>query len=170
MKRVIMMVAGLGLLAGMATAATAFPGGAPDEARMQQRMERMADSLGLTADQRQQVQQIHAQARPQFEEIGKRMQANRRAMHDLDPSAADYDAQVAKLAHEKGQLVEQMVIQRSHVRAQLHAVLTPEQQAKAKQLWQQRHQRKGDWHKGKGHKGQCPRDGRGPGMGPGAGV
>jgi len=117
------------LAVGFANMAYASPHGGG-----MQKMERMADELNLTDQQRQQFKQIHRDNRGAGMAIHDAMQDNRDVMRKLDPGAKNYSKQVAKLADEKADLVKQMTIHRAEVRAQIHAILTPEQQKKASEL------------------------------------
>lgn len=62
------------------------------------------------------------------------MQDNREALHRLSPADDDYAAKVARLARKQGELVEKMIRVLSRVRAEVYAILTPEQREKAKQI------------------------------------
>jgi len=116
---------------GMAATAGAFPG---DHGGKQQRYERMADKLDMNDEQRRQLKQIHRQARPQILELKDAMQDNREAMRKLDPKSVQFDAQVARLAKQQGELLTQKIIQRNQVRASVFAILTPEQREAAKKM------------------------------------
>jgi len=97
-------------------------------------MQRMADDLKLSDQQRQQFKQIHSEGHASGKALHDVLQANRKAMRKLDPGSADYHAQVVKLAAEKGELVKQMVIQHAEMRAKVYAILTPEQRKMAKEM------------------------------------
>ena len=125
-------------LASLSSPAYAFPHHGPDGMR---HMERMADSLNLTEQQRQQFKQIHRDGRNAGMAIHDAMQDNRDAMMKLDPGAKNYSAQVAKLAAEKGELVKQMTIHYADQRRKVYAMLTPEQRSKAAEM--KKHFRKG---------------------------
>ncbi|OIO70752.1 MAG: hypothetical protein AUJ57_08110 [Zetaproteobacteria bacterium CG1_02_53_45] len=118
-----------------------------------QRMERMADELNLTDQQRQQFKQIHRDNRGAGMALHDAMQDNRDALRKLDPGASNYSKQVARLAAEKGELVKKVTMHRAEVKARVHAILTPEQQKKAAEL--QQNFRKGgkDDNGGFGHGG-----------------
>ena len=119
-------------------------------------LERMANELNLTDVQRQQMKQLHRDARGEKLAIRDAMQDNREAMRKLDPSAKEYSQQVERLAAEKGDLVERMTIHRSNVRAQMHAVLTPEQRELAKDMRKQHRRGDGERHK-RGEQRSCRR-------------
>jgi len=128
-------------------------GGPNGERNMDRRAERMAEKLNLSDTQRDQFKQIHEQGRGEGQAIHEAMQKNRDAMHKLDPSAKDYAKQVAKLANEQAELVKQMVVHKSEVRAEVHAMLTPEQREKMGQMHMDRKgkgKRSGDGPRGKG--------------------
>ena len=140
-------VLGLGTVLSMTMVSTAgaFPG---EHGGKQQRYERMADKLDMNDQQRQQLKQIHRQARPQMLKLKDAMQDNREAMRKLDPNSAQFSAELAKLAKQQGELVTQKIIQRNQVRASVFAILTPEQRKVAKQM-KRKHSGKCGKHDGK---------------------
>ncbi|HKI61598.1 MAG TPA: Spy/CpxP family protein refolding chaperone [Mariprofundaceae bacterium] len=114
---------------------------------------RFADKLDLSKEQRQQLKQIHRDARPAMLKLKDAMQDNREAMRELDPGDSAFLKKTAKLADEKGRLITQMINEHAKVRAKVYNVLTPEQRAKAKQLRSERrgkgmHRRGGDERQG----------------------
>ncbi|MFQ5518997.1 MAG: Spy/CpxP family protein refolding chaperone, partial [Mariprofundus sp.] len=98
------------------------------------RLERMAEKLDLTDAQRQQLKQIHRSKRAEGMQIHDAMQDNREALLKLNPAESDYSNRVARLAGGQGDLVKQMIIHKSGVRAQVSAILTPAQRKKAAEL------------------------------------
>jgi len=117
-----------------------------------QQMERMADELQLTDEQRQQLKNIHRGKRSEAMLLHDAMQDNREALEKLNPGASNYEAQLVKLAGEKAQLVKRKVIQEGKMRARVYAILTPEQREKATEM--KRHHRpcKGGGERGdRGH-------------------
>ena len=134
----VFFVVAASLFVVAANVATAEPhrGGGSDR-----HMQRMADELNLNDEQRQQLKQIHSEAKGGKQAMRDAMRDIRESLHKLDPSASDYNAQVEKLAVEKGELVKRITVHRSQVRAQVHAILTPEQRELAKDM---RKQRRGD--------------------------
>lgn len=120
------------LMISSANMANACPGGGPQGG--ERNGQRMAEQLNLSDRQQEQVKQIRSERRAGGKSIHEAMQLNRDAMRKLNPGSADYNAQVATLAEEKAVLVKQMVMHRSESRAQVYAVLTPEQREKAASL------------------------------------
>ncbi len=145
MKMISVLGLGTALSLGMATTAGAFPG---KSCGQQQRYERMADRLDMNDEQRQQLKQIHRQARPQMLELKDAMQDNREALRKLDPQSPQFDTQVAELAKQQGELVTQKIIQRNQLRAKVFAILTPEQREMAKKM-KRNHSGKRGKHDGK---------------------
>jgi len=135
MNKTMKMISTLGLAMalslGMATTAEAFQG---QSGGKQQRYERMADKLDMNDEQRQQLKQIHRQARPQMLELKDAMQDNREALRKLDPKSSQFSTQVAELAKQQGELVTQKIIQRNQMRASVFAILTAEQREAAKKM------------------------------------
>ena len=82
--------------------------------------------LNLTADQQTQVRSILAQAKPQFSALMASSRANRDALATTAPS--DHPAYDSLLATSKANAATGIQL-RSDVWAQIHAVLTPAQQA-----------------------------------------
>lgn len=62
----------------------------------------------------------------------------------LDPSAPDYEEQVAELAKQKADQAEQRVLRQAQMQAKIHAILTPEQREELKTLRAERAQRWAD--------------------------
>ena len=145
MKMISILGLATALSLGMAATAGAFPGG---HGGKQQRYERMADRLDMSDQQRQQLKQIHRQARPQMLDMKDAMQDNREALRKLDPKSPQFDTQVAELAKQQGELVTQKIIQRQQLRASVFAILTPEQREVAKQM-KRKHSGKCGKHAGK---------------------
>jgi Spy/CpxP family protein refolding chaperone len=97
----------------------------------------MERNLNLSDEQKAQIQAIfmankNEEDRPQ---PGAGLMA-------LDPTAADYDTQVQQLAKQQATKVEQGIVARSKVHAQVYAVLTVPQREKMKTLIQERQDRK----------------------------
>ncbi|MDX8405324.1 MAG: Spy/CpxP family protein refolding chaperone [Mariprofundus sp.] len=108
-------------------------------------LQRMADDLKLTEVQRQQFKQIHRESRDSEMTLHDAMQDNRDAQHQLNPGDRNYRSKLVELADEKAALVKQMVIHHGELRANVYAMLTPEQRQRAKELAAERpHHQKGE--------------------------
>ena len=127
-SKLILALAGLALLAAPALRAADAPeapppGDKPDRherrEEMRENLKKMAKELNLTADQQSKIEAIHQQAREAL-----------KALHD-DTTLSE-DQKHAKMKE-----------LRKSTEDQVHALLTPEQQAKAKEL-REKHGRHGD--------------------------
>lgn len=139
-----------------ATAAHAGKGCGMDHHRhrgfdSEQRINRLADRLELSAEQRDKVRAIVDKSRPALRAVHDKMRDNRKAMHALmqeekvseaanAPSMARgprldpiRDSDIRKLADARGKLVAEMTVLRARMKSDIHAVLTPEQRDKLKQ-------------------------------------
>ncbi len=103
--------------------------------------------LDLTEDQRNQVRTILESHKSQFQQIHKRIRedimAERAAAQATPPDEATIRAKSADFGNAQGHLVVLM----AHVRAEVFAVLTPDQQAKAEALKEKMQQRREEWRK-----------------------
>jgi protein CpxP len=90
-------------------------------------LSRMTEKLGLDATQEQSVRNLMEAARPQFDSLRDRSRANRDALRDLDVNDPAYEAKLQDLATESGQLATEMTLLHGRLRADINAVLTPEQ-------------------------------------------
>ena len=101
-------------------------------------LDRMADRLKLTAEQRASIKTVMETSKPQVADIREKMRANREALRELR-RASNIDAgQVEQLAHERGNLVANMIIERTKVRSEIRQVLTDAQREKMRQMRENR--------------------------------
>lgn len=150
-RKMIVSVLAASLVAG--TSALAYAGqkencSAAD--RADKRVERMTKHLELNEAQTASVKALFAdQAAQRPEQPRKGM----KGLAQLDPNAADYNEQVqARIADMQQQLAER-VERRANFKAELYAILTPEQEEKLAEM----RERKGKHHRdGKHHRGDGP--------------
>jgi len=102
------------------------------------RIDRMAAMLDLTKEQREKVRAIVDKSTPKTRELRDKLADNRTQLRTLVQQDKAKDADVRKLADEQGKLVAEMIVQRTKVKNEIHAVLTPEQREKVQQRWQNR--------------------------------
>jgi len=91
---------------------------------------RLPAELGLSSQQRHSVRALLDQARPGFAQLRGQMQAGAELLARTAPDDPAYPSVVASVSQSAGNLAAQFVRQASALRAQLHAVLTPEQRAR----------------------------------------
>lgn len=103
------------------------------------RLQYLEKKLDLSAEQTAAIEAIHS-AHAKGDVKGHK----RKFMQDiaeLDPASPDYQEQVAAIAKEQAAKVEQSIIERGRIHAQVYEVLTPEQRTKLKELKAKRKER-----------------------------
>lgn len=90
-------------------------------------VEKMAAHLDLDAAQVESVQKIMDASRDDMDSLRQRLEANREAAQALDVDDPAYADNLEQLAVESGELATEMTRLRGRIRAEVHAVLTPEQ-------------------------------------------
>lgn len=101
-------------------------------------LNRMTDRLKLTAEQRSSVEAILQKSKPQMADLKEEMQTNRKALHELRRDGYSDAGQVRALAQERGNLVTDLIIQRSKIRNEIQQVLTDAQREQMKQMREKR--------------------------------
>lgn len=100
--------------------------------------ERMAGELGLSEAQRQSIRGLFESARPAMEQRRAQMRTNAELMRRTQPGDRDYQAVVERVSRSAGELAASAVSDAAQLRAQVWAVLTPEQRTRLQQLQEQR--------------------------------
>jgi Spy/CpxP family protein refolding chaperone len=113
-------------------------GHGPHRMEPEARIEHMADILDLTKEQRDKVRAIVDKSTPQTCELRDKMTDNRKQLHTLMQQGNAKEADVRKLADAQGKLLADMIVQRTKVRNEINAVLSPEQREKLQQRFEQR--------------------------------
>jgi periplasmic protein CpxP/Spy len=98
--------------------------------------------LDLTDAQREQVQSIFEQNRDEIRAAGEKLRTARRALYDAASAGSVDEAAIRTAAEALANAEAEAAINHARVHAQVWQILTPEQQAKAKELRQQREQRR----------------------------
>ena len=103
----------------------------------------LADRLGLDEDQQNSIealmtagQELGSVDRERLKELKESLQAQ---VEDFDPGATQ------QLADEIGEITTRLTYQRTSTRAQVHAILTPEQRTQLEALHEQRGERRSKW-------------------------
>ncbi len=111
--------------------------------RMVEHLSRVADDLALSDEQVEQMFTVTDASRGELRQLMLQMQDNKQALHETTGfDVYDADA-IAELATTQGNLVAQMIIMKSRMRAEIMTILSPEQRGKAEALKSQRHGRHG---------------------------
>jgi Spy/CpxP family protein refolding chaperone len=125
------------------------------EERMENRLGKMAVILDLTKEQQEKIEGLSENNWKERQELRSKMQANRDALRAYRSSNdVDVDEFRAK-ARQQADLKADMMAQKVEHRAAIFAIMTPEQQKKAEQLWEMRGNKHGQ--RGFGQK-NCDRD------------
>ena len=89
-------------------------------------------SLDLTDEQKSKVKEILDANRSTIQPIRGQMRTNHEKLAALKGNFDD--AAVTEIAKNQGDLTEQLIVARQHVKSQIFAILTDEQKAKAEKL------------------------------------
>jgi len=97
-------------------------------------MERMAQALHLTDEQREKVKVSMGDSREEMHQIREAMQQKNMRLKKLNPSEKGYREKVKHLAHAMGVLMEKKTILNARMRASLYSILSDEQREIAVKL------------------------------------
>ena len=101
-------------------------------------VDRMAERLDLSKEQRDKVRAIVDKTRPQTRELRDKLSENRKQLQTLTRQGTAKESEIRKLADNQGKLIADMIMQRSKVQGEINAVLTPEQREKMQQRFENR--------------------------------
>ncbi len=104
--------------------------------------QRMAQQLGLTDQQKTQIQQILQNEKPAIQPLRQQLKAARQQMNAATANGQFDEAQVRNIATSESQAMTSLLVERQRVKAEIWKVLTPDQRTKADQLKQQFAQRR----------------------------
>ncbi len=100
--------------------------------------ERTAGELELSDSQRQRIRGLFESARPGMQQRREQMRANAELMRRTQPGDPEYRAVVERVSRSAGELAASAVSDAAALRAQIWAVLTPEQRTRLQQIQEQR--------------------------------
>jgi len=104
-------------------------------------LKQIGEELGLTPEQHQTIKGLFDQAKPGFEQLHKQMRANAELLMKTRPDDSAYQTVVANVSQSTSEITSQLVLQGSQLRAQIFAVLTPDQKSKLAGIEQRMEQR-----------------------------
>lgn len=119
----------------------------------EQRLEHMVKKLDLTEQQKQELSGIQEANKASMRKAMESRKALHQAMMALDPSAPDYQKKLKSLADKAAQQARAMVRNKGEQKAELYAVLTPEQEKKFEAMQSKRQEKMQDRFK-EGHHGK----------------
>jgi Spy/CpxP family protein refolding chaperone len=105
-------------------------------------LQRLADDLQLTPQQRGKITEHVATHGPEMRRLATELAEQSRALRELNPADGKFNGAVNEAAKRMGDLSAQLVRQGGELRAKVWQVLTPEQRAKADARQQQMKQRR----------------------------
>jgi Spy/CpxP family protein refolding chaperone len=103
--------------------------------------------LELTDDQKAKVKEITEASRTNIQPLAQQLRDGHQKLEALGTDGSFDQAKVEALAAEQSALMGKMIVEKERTKAQIFAILTDEQKAKAAELKKNRPER------GKGHKG-----------------
>ncbi len=117
---------------------------------MQKRMNRIANKLGLSDEQKAQWSALRKNKRNTLKPLREERKSLRKQINQLDPKASNYDSQLAELANTQSELTRQVIMIKGDSRKQMAQFLSPDQIEKMKSM---RKHRRGGFHRGHGKRG-----------------
>ena len=105
----------------------------------------MLHKLNLSDAQKSSIKQIVSTSREQNKAQRQALRQQRAAFESMTPNQVGYQAAAASLAQAEGQATQARVQQMANLRAQIYALLTPQQQAQAATLKAQAQARRAQW-------------------------
>lgn len=109
-----------------------------------ERMERMADILGLSAEQNEQVRSIRESEREAAAPLRQQLAENRAKLHAAADAQPFDEAAVRALAAEQAATRTELIVARARMQSRINAVLTFEQRQLAEKLRPRRHEGRGE--------------------------
>ena len=146
MKKYI--ITGVVAVAMLSTAAIAFAKAQKHEHGMFG--QRMAQQLGLTQAQQEQIKGILQSEKPKMQPLMQQLKQERQEMSSLTESGTFDEAAVRAAAGKQAQTETDLAVERARVKSQIFAVLTPDQRSKAQQMEKSFAGRRGHWGHRKG--------------------
>ena len=92
---------------------------------------RVAEKLNLSDEQKTQIETILEESKTRVKPLMETMRESRRLSENLDTDGTFNEEQVNQIAASQSEAAKQMFIEREKTKAQVFAVLTPEQRAEA---------------------------------------
>ena len=105
------------------------------------RIERMTSELGLNETQVKQMRDIEAKYQPKMQALRDQLKANRQKLRDAKHADNIDLGTVKKLARQQADLKVDKTVLRAEMRIDMNKVLTNEQRAKMKEMYQNRGER-----------------------------
>ena len=118
--------------------------GGPGEFHHLLHMLRMANDLGVTDEQIEQIEVILNAARPQFEALGEQLRTQGEAWREANDPAVFDEGAARQFANSQAALRADVMVLHMQTRAEVLSVLTPEQRDALEQIKGERQGRRGE--------------------------
>lgn len=106
-------------------------------------LERLADRLNMTEQQRAEVKAVVDDSRQQMVKLREQMRENRAQLRGLAGTTAFDETAVRSIADRQGDLKAETIVLRARQRHAMRAVLTDEQRVQLDDMWQRKNNRGG---------------------------
>lgn len=97
-------------------------------------VDRIANELGLSDEQKAQSKQILEDSKARIKPLMEQMKSGHEQAIDLGTDGNFDEAKVNQLANSQAETMKQLFIEKEKTKAQLFAIMTPEQREKAKEM------------------------------------
>jgi len=104
-------------------------------------LNRIADRLDLTDEQRAQIRQILEKERPVVQPLLEDAKATRQQILAATANGTFNEEQITALANHQAQNMAKLIVERERVKTQIYQVLTPEQRKKVEEMKERFEQR-----------------------------
>lgn len=97
-------------------------------------VERISKELGLSEEQKTQAKQILEASKTRIQPFFEQMKQNHEASKDLGTDGNFDEAKVNQIANQRSETMKQLFVEKEKTKAEIFALLTPEQREKAKEM------------------------------------
>lgn len=97
-------------------------------------LEKIADEIGLSTEQRAQIKQILETEKTKVQPLMETARQTHEQLKDLGTNGVFNEEQVNQLASKQAETTKQLILEKEKTKAAIFAVLTPEQRTKAAEL------------------------------------
>jgi Spy/CpxP family protein refolding chaperone len=106
-------------------------------------LERLADRLDMTEQQRAEIKVMFDDSRQQMANLREQIRENRTQLRELAGQAEFDEAAVRSIAERQGDLKAETIVLRARQRHEMKAVLTDDQRVQLEEMWKRKNHRGG---------------------------
>ncbi|MEN8135911.1 MAG: Spy/CpxP family protein refolding chaperone [Thermodesulfobacteriota bacterium] len=114
----------------------------------QDRREMVAEFIGLSEEQQEQIEAIRAEERSGSEALREKLWDYREQMRELTDAGSFDEKTIRAIAEEKAEIQVELAVSKARMHSRIHAVMTPEQQELAQKLRSTRKNKRGKSRRG----------------------